>query len=61
MLSGLTMFSCYLAKTWPASLDVSKEASGVWGHARKISHKSRGRCRVPEHVHVDVDVDVDSS
>ena len=27
--------------------------------ARKISHKSKGRCRVPEHVDVGVDVDVD--
>ena len=26
--------------------------------ARKISHKSKGRCRVPEHVDVGVDVDV---
>ena len=32
----------YLTKTWQAWLDVSKK-----------SHKSKGRCRVPEHVDVD--------
>ena len=41
------------SKTWPAWLDVSKETCGVRGHARKISHKSKGRCRVLDDVDVD--------
>ena len=39
---GLTLLCRYLAKTWPAWLDISKKACGVWGHARKNSHKSKG-------------------
>ena len=42
------------AKTWPAWSDVSKTACSVCGHARKNSHKSKGLCRVLNHVDVDV-------
>ena len=53
---GLTLLCRYQwQKTWSAWLDVSKKACGVWGHAHKISHKSKRRCRVPEHVDVDVE------
>ena len=30
-----------------------KPACGVWGYTREISHKSKGRCRVLDHVDVD--------
>ena len=56
---GLTLLCLYLAKTWPAWLDVSKKACGVCGHASKINHKSKGCCPVPEHVNVYVDANAD--